>query len=445
MPDNNSLSPQQIHEEKKDSLAKDFLVPEDTVIAIIPEINHQPETPVISPEEAEKIVQDIPKNDDGSFKECNVAAGTLEGITLGMLHIIDSMKEQPSKFSRAAAFWGAMPIWQKIGIGLVITIPLLVVAAFTQMITFAVLSFVAAALYAGIGLLFNDHEATNKGSLDRIKIGIESLSQMLTGLFLFLQNLSRDLGMSVDELKGQNTQFEQNNLNLADEVSNLSNQNNQMNSLMQDIEDSSKNMRNQSTNLITQIQGFFAQLKQINEHQRNELTEQINSLTIAKEAFERLWKGQIEQLTSLINNEESKQKFLAKVDQFIQDDANLKENMKGVLDSFSEENELLKAKTAELELLSRKLAETQLELKCLTEKLTDSQATQMELVEALSKLQAEYVSAIETLKAQREKQPSERQPITASSNTLFSQKPERKPPVDANTEDRAVIDISSYS
>lgn len=128
--------------------------------------------------------------------------------------VIDSMHDNPSLITRCAEYWGKLPMWQKVGGGVVITIPTLTIGLAAHIgILLAFSGFTVIAYSAG-GIALDDHYASNKNMADKLKKGILGLADILVALINQLHSIC-------DSLRQENNRFHCENELLAETRSSL--------------------------------------------------------------------------------------------------------------------------------------------------------------------------------------------------------------------------------
>jgi len=83
------------------------------------------------------------------IKKIKNSQSQLGKIQRDLEDLIDAMTQNPSILSRAANYWGTLPLWQKIVTGVIITAPPLVIGILAQLIVCFVITAFLLASYIG--------------------------------------------------------------------------------------------------------------------------------------------------------------------------------------------------------------------------------------------------------------------------------------------------------
>ncbi len=138
--------------------------------------------------------------------------------------IIDTMAQNPSIFNRAATYYGELPFWQKIALGLGISVPTLALGIFAEIGALLVVGGVTAVAYTATGIVLDDHHHCNINIADRLKKGIVSLADVLELTINALDKIGKKLAEEVEKFKQENEKLTANVFNLTEQVDSLSSQ-----------------------------------------------------------------------------------------------------------------------------------------------------------------------------------------------------------------------------
>ncbi|CEG57665.1 LegC2/C7 family Dot/Icm T4SS effector [Legionella fallonii] len=138
--------------------------------------------------------------------------------------IIDTMAQNPSIFNRAATYYGELPMWKKILIGMGISIPTLALGVFAEIGVLLVVGGVTAVAYTATGIVLEDHHHCNINIADRLKKGIISLADVLELTIKALDKIGQRLAEEVEKFKAENLKLVNKVSELADQVESLSSQ-----------------------------------------------------------------------------------------------------------------------------------------------------------------------------------------------------------------------------
>ncbi|CEK11463.1 LegC2/C7 family Dot/Icm T4SS effector [Legionella hackeliae] len=118
--------------------------------------------------------------------------------------IIDTMQQNDSLISRAANFWGNLPLWQKIVGGIVLTVPTLAAGVAAHIGILLAISGVTVVAYTASGIVLDDHHSCNKNIADRLKEGIFCLADVLEITIAALDKIRENLAKEIDRFRSEN-------------------------------------------------------------------------------------------------------------------------------------------------------------------------------------------------------------------------------------------------
>lgn len=138
-----------------------------------------------------------------------------------LTNIIDTMAENPSLISRAANYFGEMPLWQRILIGAGLSVPTLALGVFAEVGVLLVLSGATIVAYTATGIVLDDHHIRNINTTERLKVGVISLADMLELAIKGLERTSKKLEQEVNKFREENLKLSQHVSSLADKMESL--------------------------------------------------------------------------------------------------------------------------------------------------------------------------------------------------------------------------------
>ncbi len=254
--------------------------------------------------------------------------------------IIDSMINQPSLLSQAAKYWSEIPLWQKIGVGILLIAPALLIGLFVHVAVLTTLSVVTLLAYTASSYLLDDHFTDHSLSLDKLKKGIASLADLLSSMVELLDLLNKQLAEEVCRFKDNNALLSNQVDALDAEIDELNHKIEQMSEAQQKLHQIQVDLENESlqlkkdnreqSNLLQQTEAHLHQV--INEHHLNqiELSTQIIELTEAKEKIEveleklrqfamTLQKLNDQLISTLSMSKEQQINFMERINEFVSD------------------------------------------------------------------------------------------------------------------------------
>ena len=136
--------------------------------------------------------------------------------TLGS--IIDTMAQNPSIINRAARYYGEMASWQKITLGLGLSVPTLVAGLFTHVGFLLLASGVTGFAYTATGIVLDDHHNCNVEIADRLKKGVFSLADVLELTIGALETIRKDLAAEIEKFKTENLKLAKHVVDLGEQL-----------------------------------------------------------------------------------------------------------------------------------------------------------------------------------------------------------------------------------
>ncbi|MBI2786662.1 MAG: hypothetical protein HYX60_10365 [Legionella longbeachae] len=110
-----------------------------------------------------KIIDD--KEQDG-LKKIVITKEIFEQIRKSLTETVKSMEKNPSIFSRAAEFWGTLPLWKKILGGIALTVPTLILGIVANIGFLLAICGVTAVTYAAGGMILDDHHKCSSSIIE---------------------------------------------------------------------------------------------------------------------------------------------------------------------------------------------------------------------------------------------------------------------------------------
>ncbi|RUR04618.1 hypothetical protein [Legionella sp. km772] len=289
--------------------------------------------------------------------------------------LIDAMAQNPSMLSRAANYWGKLPLWQKIVAGIIIAAPPLIIGILAQLIVCFVITAFLLASYIGSSVVLDDHYTHTQYSTKNIKTGVTSLAEGLDSVTQTLEQISQDLADQVALFSKVNEQFGGNveslalrNLALSEEIEKLKETEKKLHRTQTELETACAELKNsvkEQTALLEETQAALNKIRIDFARNQNELEEKNKQLSELQKQFkvevtryeqvlETLQTAIAELAENILKSPKEQQAFYDKVQQFIQTkDANflqiferfnnaekeltaLKEKYKGLIDEYEQ-------------------------------------------------------------------------------------------------------------
>ncbi|MFJ1268572.1 hypothetical protein ACD661_08410 [Legionella lytica] len=137
-------------------------------------------------------------------------------IRESLVVIIKSMEKNPSMLSRAADFWGELPLWQKIMGGLTVTVPTLILGLVANVGFLLALCGITTLAYAGGGIMLDDHHNHTVNITDSLTKGVLGLTNLLEMTITALDKIRQQLAEQVEKFSQENTTLHNNNEKLTE-------------------------------------------------------------------------------------------------------------------------------------------------------------------------------------------------------------------------------------
>ncbi|KTD13279.1 LegC2/C7 family Dot/Icm T4SS effector [Legionella jamestowniensis] len=166
----------------------------------------------------------VPLSPQDELAKIAITQEQLTQIKQSLGAIIDTMQQNDSLFSRAATFWGNLPLWQKILGGIVLTVPTLAAGIAAHIGILLAISGVTVVAYTASGIVLDDHHSCNKNIADRLKQGIYSLADILEITIKALDKIRENLAKEIDRFRSENDRLAKTLDSFNDQMESLTNQ-----------------------------------------------------------------------------------------------------------------------------------------------------------------------------------------------------------------------------
>ncbi|BCA94572.1 membrane protein [Legionella antarctica] len=203
--------------------------------------------------------------------------------------IIDTMAQNPSIFNRVATYYGEFPLWQKIAIGVGISVPTLAMGIFAEIGALLVIGGVTVVAYTATGIVLDDHHHCNVNIAERLKAGIISLADVLELTIKALDRISEKLAEEIEKFKQENLKLATHVTDLGDQIESLSSQvelyietEKLLRGTKENLERTAENLNKSVTNqseLLRQNQEELARVSKAYNRSQKQLSEKIGELT----------------------------------------------------------------------------------------------------------------------------------------------------------------------
>lgn len=146
----------------------------------------------------------------------------LEKIRSKLLNCMDSLSQNPSVVSQIAQLWSSRPWWQKIGLGSLLVVPLLLTGLIVHIAVLTALSLSLLIYFTLSSWLLDNHHHNQNTHSQEMKITILSLVNILATLIQELQSSSQELTEEIQHLHDENKQLDTHSEELEKQIKELS-------------------------------------------------------------------------------------------------------------------------------------------------------------------------------------------------------------------------------
>ncbi|KTC80945.1 inclusion membrane protein A [Legionella cherrii] len=165
-------------------------------------------------EPASKEIKDKLKNlnetDQDKLVKITITKEIFEQIKKSLQDTIKSMEKNPSMFSRAAEYWGELPLWQKIIGGVALTVPTLIMGIVAHIGFLLALCGVTAVTYTAGGIILDDHHKCSTSAIESLQQGILGLADLLQLTINALDIIRQQLAVEIQKFANENVRLTEN-------------------------------------------------------------------------------------------------------------------------------------------------------------------------------------------------------------------------------------------
>lgn len=157
------------------------------------------------------------------LEELGTLQNTLSDIKKSIDAIIDAMGKNQSFFTRAAKIWGKMPLWQKIGAGILFVAPSLVVGIVLQLIIPYVISALSLTLFSISSYIFNNHHDNVQKVTDDLKVTMGGLADIMERTIESFNIIREKIATEIEYFQKENDRLSITITEFSKQIENLSN------------------------------------------------------------------------------------------------------------------------------------------------------------------------------------------------------------------------------
>lgn len=178
-------------------------------------------TSATSAEDINALLKSVQSDAQGNFQKIIITQDIFKKIKESLLVTIQSMEKNPSLLSRAAEFWGELPLWQKILGGVALTVPTLILGIIAHLGFMLAICGVTTVVYAGGGLILDDHHSCNTSVTESLAKGIIGLADLLELTISALDAIRQKLAEEVAKFTAENDRLKENVNSLSFKIQSL--------------------------------------------------------------------------------------------------------------------------------------------------------------------------------------------------------------------------------
>lgn len=201
----------------------------------------------------ELLLKAIKSDEKGSFAKLTITEDIFKKINENLIAIIKSMEKNPSIFARIAKSWGELPLWQKILGGVTLTVPMLIIGIVANIGFLLALCGITAVIYAGSGILLDDHHNCNTSATESLTKGILGLAELLELTIMALDAIRQKLEQEVNNFTLENEKLHTNVNELHTKIAQLDVEIKATHELALALEKTKTELEQTTTNLTSKI------------------------------------------------------------------------------------------------------------------------------------------------------------------------------------------------
>ncbi len=196
-------------------IIKDHVVAQEALLHV--------KTPEALPEtlDIESLIKKAQSDEKTDIEKLLITEDIFKKIKESLVVTIKSMEKNPSLFSRAADYWGELPLWQKVMGGLTVTVPTLILGLVANVGFLLALCGITTLAYAGGGIILDDHHNHTVNIIDSLTKGVLGLANLLELTITALDKIRQKLGEEVEKFSAENSILHESNVELTEKLETL--------------------------------------------------------------------------------------------------------------------------------------------------------------------------------------------------------------------------------
>lgn len=352
----------------------------------------------------DSLIKAVQADERGNIEKIIITEDIFKKIKESLIATVQSMEKNPSLFSRAAEFWGQLPLWQKIVGGVTITVPTLILGIVANIGFLLAICGVTTIAYAGGGIILQDHHNHNVSITESLTKGILGLADLLELTINALDNIRQKLTDEVQKFSAENLKLQEHNLQLGVQLEKLGKEiqvaaqlSISLKKTKEELEEATLGLREQIAEQSDLLHINQAELKKVTEEYHSSqitLSEKISEFAKIKTELElELEKTQkvaatlqatVSQLAdTVIVDKQYQQEFKERLEQFFQDK---EQSFDSIVGRFGESEKKLALTEEKLKQCNEEyqahIKEMRLQIERLT-KLADRRQEQVESIKSV--------------------------------------------------------------
>lgn len=192
-------------------------------------------------------VQEVPQAD---LSKLQTTENELAALRALLEQQVDNIMRNTSLLSQVANYWGNVPLWQKIGVGIAVVLPSLFMGVLTCLSTIVV--------YTAASLILDDHHDQNALHINGIKTTLTSLGSLLSTLIGVARDVCLQFSAEVEKFKEENVQLQSNVASLEQKTIELAGLNDDLNQSVAILKQSLGGIKNTEAELKKALVGQIA-------------------------------------------------------------------------------------------------------------------------------------------------------------------------------------------
>ncbi|MBN9229025.1 MULTISPECIES: LegC2/C7 family Dot/Icm T4SS effector [Legionella] len=168
-------------------------------------------TPATVEDTPEQIIRSklkvVNETEQDKLVKITITKEIFEQIRKSLQETVKSLEKNPSMFSRAAEYWGELPLWQKIIGGVALTVPTLILGIVAHIGFLLAICGVTALTYAAGGIILDDHHKCSTSAVESLQKGILGLADLLELTINALDIIRQQLAIEIKKFTEENAKF----------------------------------------------------------------------------------------------------------------------------------------------------------------------------------------------------------------------------------------------